>query len=177
MAPSSATMATRSTSPAPMKNTHLISRDSIGYLAKRQLGMRSLPNPAKPEPDRKPIPRRDAGTPRPAQRKPGIGWRNSANARRLSRPWLVEVLLKAGENVADLFRSAQVGPGVGDGVVVLQFQQGRQLSAVQLLDANLDVLRQHEPEEDPLLRGEAGAHGELGARGSFLAGQRRQGVS
>src|ERR1035441_1783495 len=51
--------------------------------------------------------------------------RPSVSTRPASGPRLVEVLLEAGEHVADLFRSAEVCPGVGDGVVVLQFQQRR----------------------------------------------------
>src|ERR1035437_6198632 len=38
-----------------------------------------------------------------------------------SRSWLIKILLEAGENVPDLFRFAQVGPGVGDRIVVFHY--------------------------------------------------------
>ena len=41
--------------------------------------------------------------------------------------WLVKVFLEPGENLSNLFRPAQVCHCVGDGVVVSELQQGRQL--------------------------------------------------
>src|SRR5471030_1130714 len=97
------------------------------------------------------------------------GWR--------SRPWLVEVLLEAGKDVADLFRSAQVGYSVGNsGAVVLELQQRCQLVAIQLFDADLDVLREHKVEEDLLPGVEVGADPYLSLGGPLLTGERRQGV-
>lgn len=64
---------------------------------------------------------------------------------------LVEVLLKAGEDLPDLFRPAQVGNGVGDGIVVLEFQQRRQFLLVQFLHPYLDILREYKIQEDLLL--------------------------
>ena len=37
---------------------------------------------------------------------------------------LIEILLEAGEDLADFFGVAEVGDGVGDGVVVLEAEQG-----------------------------------------------------
>ena len=43
---------------------------------------------------------------------------------RVSYRLSVEVLLETGEDLADLFGAAEVGDGVGDGVVVFEAQQG-----------------------------------------------------
>ena len=53
---------------------------------------------------------------------PGIYFKNVVNVASASRHLLIEVLLETRENVPDFFRSAQVGDGVGDGVVVLELQ-------------------------------------------------------
>ena len=74
-----------------------------------------------------------------------------------SRHFLVEVLLEPTENLPNLFRSAQVGYGVGDGIVVLEFQQRRKLFLVQFLHADFDVLGKYKVEEDLLLGVEMGA--------------------
>ena len=71
------------------------------------------------------------------------------------RAGLVEVFLKSGEDVSDLFGSAQVGHGVGDGVVVLELQQRSQLLLIEFLNTHLDVLGEHEIEENLLFGIEA----------------------
>ena len=38
--------------------------------------------------------------------------------------WLVEIFLETGEDFADLFGAAEVGDGVGDGVVVFEVERG-----------------------------------------------------
>ena len=48
---------------------------------------------------------------------------------------LIEILLKAREDLPDLFRPAQIGHGVGDGVVVFEAEQRRQLLLVEFLHA------------------------------------------
>ena len=68
---------------------------------------------------------------------------------------LVEVFLKSSEDVSDLFGSAQVGHGVGDGVVVLELQQRSQLLLIEFLNTHLDVLGEHEIEENLLFGIEA----------------------
>ena len=47
---------------------------------------------------------------------------------------LVQILLEAGEDLPNLLRSSQVGQGIGNGVVVFEPQQGRELLLIQLLD-------------------------------------------
>ena len=58
----------------------------------------------------------------------------------------------------------------------LSESNGRQLLPIQFFDADLHIMRQHEIEEDLLLAVEVGADLDLGLRGPFLAGQRRQRV-
>lgn len=53
----------------------------------------------------------------------------------LRRRFLIQVLLKTREGAPDLVRLPQVGDGVGDGVVVLQPQQGRELLLVEFSTA------------------------------------------
>ena len=63
---------------------------------------------------------------------------------------LIKVFLKAREEAADFSGRAEVGNGVGDGVV-LQLDQGRELGLVQFAYTYLDVLRQNEVQESLLL--------------------------
>ena len=83
---------------------------------------------------------------------------------------LIEVLLEAGEGPADVLGSSQIRHGVGDGVVILQPQQRRELLLVELFHAHADVVRQHEIEKDLLLLAEVRADVELGPRGALLTG-------
>ena len=69
---------------------------------------------------------------------------------------LVEILLEARERPADLFRLAEVGQRVGDGVVVSEPEQRRELPLLQFLDAHGDVMLEDEIEERPLLGVEGG---------------------
>lgn len=52
----------------------------------------------------------------------------------------VEILLETGEDLADGLWWAEVGHGVGDGVVILQAQERGQLGLVQFLDTDGDVV-------------------------------------
>jgi hypothetical protein len=54
---------------------------------------------------------------------------------------LIEVFLEADEDLADLVRAAEVGDGVGDGVVVFEAQQRSQFLLVELADTHADVMR------------------------------------
>lgn len=47
----------------------------------------------------------------------------------------IEIALEAREQQPDIFRPAQIGAGVGDGVLILEPQQGRELLLVQLPNA------------------------------------------
>ncbi len=53
---------------------------------------------------------------------------------------LIEVFLEAGENHANLFGPAEVGYGVSQRIVVPEAEEWRQLFAVELLDAFLNVM-------------------------------------
>ena len=87
---------------------------------------------------------------------------------------LVQKLLEAGKNPADLFGLSEIGHGVGDGVVVFQMEQRRQLFLVELIHADVHIMRQHEAKEGLLLRVEIGADADLGSGSAFLARQGRQ---
>ena len=67
------------------------------------------------------------------------------------RRLLVQILLEAAEHLADLFRPAKVGDGIGDGIVVFQAQQRTQLLHIKLFDADIDVVREDEIQESLLL--------------------------
>ena len=53
---------------------------------------------------------------------------------------LVKILLKACKDLADFFRLAEICHGVGQGVVVFEFEQRREFVAVQFVDADFHVL-------------------------------------
>jgi len=69
---------------------------------------------------------------------------------------LVQVLLEAGKEVADLRGLAEVGHCVLNRVVVADQQQGPQFLPAQLLNARMDVMGQDKVEEGPLLGVEVG---------------------
>ena len=98
----------------------------------------------------------------------------SGSGLKVSGCWLVEVLLKSGEEDSDFLRSAQVGDRVGDGVIVPELQQWRQFFPIQLFHPDFDVLRQYKLEECPLLGVEVAADQDPGPGGSFRAGERRK---
>ena len=52
------------------------------------------------------------------------------------------------EDFADLIRPAEVGHGIGNGVVVFEPEQRRELFLIEFLDTNAHVMGQHEVEED-----------------------------
>ncbi len=90
-----------------------------------------------------------------------------------SRRLLVEILLEAREDLADLFRPAKIGHGVGNGVVIFEPEQRRQLFLVQFLHADAHVVRQHEIEKRLLLAVELRADTRLwrcAARSSRVSG-------
>ena len=88
---------------------------------------------------------------------------------------LVEVFLKSGEDVSDFFRPAQVGHGVGYGIVALQLQQRSQFFLIEFLNTDLDVLRKHKIEEDLLYGVEACSDLSFCVRGPLRAGECGQG--
>ena len=57
---------------------------------------------------------------------------------------LISILLEAGEDLPNLLRLSQVGQGIGDGVVILEPEQRRELLLIQLVDADTDVVIKHE---------------------------------
>jgi hypothetical protein len=65
--------------------------------------------------------------------------------------------LKSREDFADLIRLAEVGHGVSDGIVVFEAEQWRQLFLIKFFHSDVDVMREHEVEEDLLLAVKAGA--------------------
>jgi len=69
---------------------------------------------------------------------------------------LVEVFLKAGEDVADFVGLAEVGHGVGNRVVLLEPEQGCQFLLVELLHADGDVVGEDKIEEHMLFGAETG---------------------
>ena len=93
--------------------------------------------------------------------------------RRLS---FVQVFLKPRKNPPDLFRLAQVCHGIGNGIVVFEPEQRRELFLIEFLDTNAHVMGQHEVEKDLLLAVKTGADYHLSLRGTVLAGERWQGV-
>ena len=86
---------------------------------------------------------------------------------------LIQILLEDAEHLADIFRSTEVGEGVGYGVVIFQAEQRRQLFLVKLINPDVHIMRQHEVEEDQLLRIEAPIDDDLGPGSPLLAGLRR----
>src|SRR6266851_5648320 len=68
-------------------------------------------------------------------------------ARRAGRV-LIEIFLEAGEDVPDLLGSAQIGNGIGNGVVRFEQEKGAQFLPIQLLDSDPHIMRQHEIKKD-----------------------------
>jgi hypothetical protein len=64
---------------------------------------------------------------------------------------LIEVLLGTNEDLPNILRWSQVGQGIGDGVVVLEPQQRRELLLIQLFDADPDVVSKYEVQKNLLL--------------------------
>ena len=62
--------------------------------------------------------------------------------------------MEVGEEEGDLLGLAEVGDGVLDGVVVFEFEEGREFFGVEFFDANFDVLGEDEVEEGLLFGGE-----------------------
>ena len=66
-------------------------------------------------------PRKDMG---PIWERHPIYLLDSGDFRLVSSRFLVEILLETGEDLADFFGAAEVGNGVGDGIVVFEAEQG-----------------------------------------------------
>ena len=66
----------------------------------------------------------------------------------------VQVPLEANEDATHLLRLPKLDERVRQRLPVLQLQQWRELLAVQLINAQPHVLREHEVDECPLLVGE-----------------------
>lgn len=92
------------------------------------------------------------------------------------RHTLVEISLETCEELPYLFRSAKVSHGVGDGIVILEFQQRRRLLLVQFLRTDIDVLGEYKIEERLLLRAKPGIDHHFGVASSFSTRERWQGV-
>ena len=84
---------------------------------------------------------------------------------------MIEVALKTRKHLADLLGAAEVGDGVGDGVVVAQPKKWGEFVLVEFLDADLDVLGQHEVEKGLLLGIEIGVDGDFGVGGPLFASE------
>ena len=67
-----------------------------------------------------------------------------------SSAWFIKKPLKPGEYVTNLFRCAQIGHRVGDGIVISEPQQRSEFVLIQLLHAHTHVVPQDEVEERPL---------------------------
>lgn len=62
-------------------------------------------------------------------------------------PRLIEILLEPREHLSDQLRRAEVGHGIGEGVVIFEAQQRGQLVLVQFLRAHVDVVVEDEIDE------------------------------
>ena len=90
--------------------------------------------------------------------------------------WLIQILLESREDFANLFGLSQVGHGIGDGIVVFEPQQGRELILRQFFHPHLHVLRQHEIEKGLLPAVEVGADLHPGLLRPLLARERRKSI-
>jgi hypothetical protein len=101
------------------------------------------------------------------------------NQSRVSGAWalLIKKLLEADKHLADLFRHTKIGHSIGDGVVIFQAEQRTQFCLIELIHTTADVMRQNKIEEHLLFCVKASIDDRPGLGSSFLASQRRQGVS
>lgn len=89
----------------------------------------------------------------------------------------VEVFLEAGEELVDLgWVAAEVGDGVGDGVVILEAEEGREFGLVEFGNAFGDVVVEDEIEEGFLFGVEGRVDVNASVVGALGAGDGRQGV-
>src|SRR5438105_1786721 len=101
----------------------------------------------------------------------GRPWRGSC-----SGPFLIQVLLEAGERLSDVGGAPQVSDGIRDRVVILETQQRRQLRFIELGHTNPHVVPKHKVEKSLLLTREVCADYHLGRVGTLLASEWRQRV-
>ena len=80
---------------------------------------------------------------------------------------LVEILLKTSKRPPDGFRVAQVGHGIGDGVVIFQAEQRGELFLVEFFHAHGDIVLEDEVQEGLLLVAKVTADAALSVGGSF----------
>lgn len=88
----------------------------------------------------------------------------------------IKVLLESGEGALDFVGAAEVGDGVGDGVVVFEAQEGGEFLLVEFFDAHGDVVGEDKVEEYLLLGAEPGVDIDAGMGGADFAGLRGHGV-
>ena len=79
--------------------------------------------------------------------------------------------MKTRKDSADFVGLAEIRHGIGDGIVIFEPEQRRELFLIEFLDANAHVVRQHEVEEDLLPAVEARADNDLCFLRAFLAGE------
>ena len=92
---------------------------------------------------------------------------------RLHQLFRVEIFLESGKDFGGFLRlAAQVGNGIGDGVVVFQTEQRVQFALVQFLHAFGDVVLEDEIEEGLLPGVEGGIDMNPRMVGAHLAGHR-----
>lgn len=68
--------------------------------------------------------------------------------------------------MSDVLWLAEIGHGIGDGVVVLEMQQGHELVLIKFFHSDADIVREHDVEKDLLLAVEMRADVELGSLGA-----------
>ena len=93
-----------------------------------------------------------------------------------SRARLIQILLKTHKYFTYIFRPAEVGNRVGNGVAILQAEQRCKFVLVKLVNSNANVMGQDEVQEGLLLTVEARSDGQLRPASALFAGERRQSV-
>ncbi len=84
--------------------------------------------------------------------------------------------MEVGKGLADLFGFAEIGDGVGDGVVVFEFEEWGEFVSGEFVDSDFYVLGEDEVDEDLLFVVEVDGDAGLGAGGAFLSGEGGKGV-
>ena len=85
---------------------------------------------------------------------------------------MIEIALEAGEEHADIFWAAEIGDGIGDGVLIFEAQQRRELLRIQLLDAHRHIMREDKIQKGLLLGGKLLCDQNLGVCGAHIARER-----
>lgn len=112
----------------------------------------------------------------PPQWKVGsaANYRTKNPRERSSRDVLIEILLKAGEDLTNFRRVSEVSHRNGNRVVVFELQLGCEFVLIEFFHADLHIMRQHKIEEDLLFRVEMRADLHLCFGGAIFACERRQ---